>query len=718
MLARAPTGHRSYRVHVKRTAGGLGVVAAAVLVALGAVTPTASSAVASTLVPAGTAPAAATGGWADWEPLDGAPGDWSTTVRLPATGFPAATVTSDARGGVGVVSGASSWLGPATPPGEVFGSSRGQAYLNLRPQADRADAPSTTTYTFERPTPGGGWAFVLGDIDADRAVVTALGADGRELTAGELGWQGGFNYCGGAGSPSCVGDPADVATWDPGTQELAGNAAAADTAGAAGWFRPTTPVASLTVTFFRRAGFPVYQTWFASLGRDVAGTVRLVDAAGTPQGVLPDARLTLFAADGTEIATTTSDASGQYGFDGVTAAPGYRVELTDLPEAGELHPHGLVAVGERVADEIDLREADATGVDFAARDVVPVAVSGTVLTDDGDPVAGATVTLAPVGGGAVLTAVTDSTGAYLVDRVGQDGVVGLPQQYTFALSGLPEGFVVGSAPDPVTVRPGQEEPSTGNDFVVRAPASVSGTVTSGGEPVAGVVVRIDGEGGAAGTTTGADGTYRFEDVLPGDHTVTVEAPDGYRPDGPDARDVTVGRDDVTGVDFALVTPGAVGGTVTDPAGEPVGGVTVTVTGPDGAVERVTDAEGGYFVGDLPQGDHTVAVTVPDGCAAEVTERTVTITAAGESLLAEDFVVACGPEPSASPSPSATGSPSAGPTGGPSPEPGPGPGGPDRGDLAATGAMVGSVALAAAVLAGVGVGLVRASRRIPPPPSGR
>ena len=681
------------------------MVAAAVLVALGAVTPTASSAVA--------APAVTTG-WAEWEPLDGAPGDWSTTVRLPAVGFPAVTVTSDARGGVGVVSGASTWLGPATPPGEIFGSGRGRQYLNLRPQADRPDAPSTTTYTFERPTPGGGWAFVLGDIAADRAVVTALGADGRELTAGELGWQGGFSYCGGAGSPSCAGGPADVAAWNPETQEVTGNAAAADTAGAAGWFRPTTPVASLTVTFFRRAGFPVYQTWFASLGRDVAGTVQLVDAGGAPQGVLPGARLTLFAADGTEIATTTSDASGQYGFDGVTAAPGYRVELTELPEADELHPHGLIAVGERVADEIDLREADATGVDFAARDVVPVAVSGTVLTDDGEPVPGATVTLAPVGGGTVLTAVTGSTGAYVVDRAGRDGPGVLPRQYTVALSGLPEGYAVGSGPDPVTVRPGQEEPSTGHDVVVHAPASVSGTVTSGGEPVPGVVVRIDGAGGAEGTTTGADGTYRFEDVLPGEHTLTVEAPDGYRPDGPEARDVTVGRKDVTGVDLALATPGAVGGTVTGTAGEPVPGVTVTVTGPDGAVEQVTDAEGGYFAGDLPQGDHTVAVTVPDGCAAEVSERTVTVTAAGESLLAEDFVVACGPGPSASPSPSATVAPSAAPTGDPSPGPTPAPSGPDRGDLAATGAMVGSVVLAAAVLAGVGVGLVRASRRVPSP----
>ncbi|MCP2263235.1 Carboxypeptidase regulatory-like domain-containing protein [Promicromonospora thailandica] len=676
----------------------------AVLVTLAAVLPTT------------TTSAATTAGWADWEPLTGSAGDWATTMRLPAGGFPSATVTSDSRGGVGVISGASTWLGPATPPGEVFGSSRDQPYLNLRPQADRPQAPSTTTYTFERPTPGNGWAFVLGDIDADRVVVTALAADGRELAGGELGWQGGFNYCTAAGSPSCTGDPADVPSWDPQTHELIGNAAAEDTAGAAGWFRPTTPIASLTVQFFRRSGFPVYQTWFASLARDIAGTVDLVDAAGTPQGVLPGATLTLFGPDGTELATTTSDASGQYGFPGYTAASGYRVELTDLPEGGEEHPYGLVAYGDREITAIDLRDADATDVDLAARAVVPVAVSGTVLTDDGEPVAGATVTLAPVGGGVPLTAATDSTGAYLVDHVGWDAVNGRPQEYAFVLGDLPEGYVAGTVPENLTVEVDQEEPSTGNDFVVRAPASVSGSVTSGGEPVAGVVVTLEGPDGTVGTTTAADGTYRFEDVLPGDVTVGIEVPDGYRADGPLTQDVTVGGADVADVDFALTTPGAVGGTVTDGAGDPVPGVTVTVTGPDGPVELVTDAAGGYFAGDLPPGEHTITPTVPEGCAADVSERTVTVTAAGESLLAEDFTVTCdtqepSPGPSPSPDPGAGPGPSAGPSPGPSPGPEPVPGGPaDRDGLAATGAAVASISLAAAVLVAVGVAMIRTSRR--------
>ncbi len=689
---------------VKHTPARLGVLAAAVLAALCAV------------VPAMSASAETSAGWAEWDPLTGSAGDWSTTVRLPAGGFPAATVTSDSRGGVGVISGASSWLGPSTPPGDVFGSSRDRQYLNLRPRADRPTTPSTTTYTFERPTPAGGWAFVLGDIDADRAVVTARGADGRLLTGAELGWQGGFNYCPGTGSPSCAGAPEDVPTWNPTSGELLGNAGAADTSGASGWFRPTAPIVSLTVEFYQRSGFPVYQTWFASLARDITGTVQLVDTGGAPQGMLPGAGLTLFGPDGAELATATSDQSGQYIFPGYVAAPGYRVELTTLPEADDDHPFGLVPSGERVVDEVDLSTADATGVDFAARDVQPVAVSGTVLTDDGTPVPGATVTLTPVGGGAPLTGVTSSTGEYLIDDVGWDADGDQPQDYTFAVTGLPEGYVTATAPDGITVAVGQEEPSTGNDFVVRAPASVSGTVTAGDEPVAGVVVTSAGPDGTVSTTTGADGTYVFTGARPGDHTVRVTPPDGYRADGPDARDVTVAGEDVVDVDFALSRPGSIGGTVTDDVGDPVPDTTVVVTGPGGSITLATDAVGGYFTGGLAPGDYVITLTVPAGYAAEVVERTVTVTSAGENWLEEHFPVVAVPVPVPSPTP--TTSPSATTEPSPTPEPSAGPA-PDTGSdgsdggkpdgLAATGATVGSIGLAAAILVALGVALVRASR---------
>ena len=678
------------------------------------------------VVPAMSASAESGPGWAEWDPLAGSAGDWSTTMRLPAGGFPAATVTSDSRGGVGVISGASTWLSGATRPGEVYGSSKGREYLNLRPLADRPTSPSTTTYTFERPTPSAGWAFVLGDIDADRAIVTARGPGGRLLTGTELGWQGGFNYCTAEGAPSCPGRAEDVPVWDPSTGELVGNAAAADTAGAAGWFRPAAPIASLTIEFHQRSGFPVYQTWFASLTRDIAGTVGVVDPTGAPQGVLPGATLTLLGPDGVVLDTATSDESGQYIFPGYVAAPGYRVELTKLPEADDAHPSGLIPYRDQVVRDVDLAPADATGVDFAARDIQPVAVRGTVLTDDGDPVPGATVTLMPVGGGMPFTAVTSSQGEYLIDDVGWATVVNRPQEYTFALGDLPDGHVTATAPGGLTVAVGQEEPSTGNDFVVRVPPSLSGTVTVGGEPVAGVVVLRSGPGGTVSTTTAADGTYVFTGVSPGEHMVRVTPPAGHRADGPATRDVGVAAEDLVGVDFALTRAGSIGGTVADADGVPLPDVTVTVSDAGGQITLATDAVGGYYVGDLSPGDYRVTLTVPDGYTADVTERSVVVTTAGENWLGEHFAVAGVPSPTPSPAPSSAPSPAPSPapsaaigaSEGPMPQPSAGPapgaagadaGGPDTG-LAATGATVGSIGMAAAILVGLGVALVKASRK--------
>src|SRR5690606_28044800 len=147
-----------------------------------------------------------------------------------------ASVTSDSRAGqVGVISGASTWLSEGTPVGAKYGTSRNSPYLNLRPKADNASSPSTTTYSFDRPTPASGWAFVLGDIDADAIRLSGVTASGAALTAAGLGFQGGFNYCadGVAGKPSCTGAADDVPTWDPDALTLTGNAAALDTSGAA-----------------------------------------------------------------------------------------------------------------------------------------------------------------------------------------------------------------------------------------------------------------------------------------------------------------------------------------------------------------------------------------------------------------------------------------------------------------------------------------------------
>ncbi|MBS1907707.1 MAG: carboxypeptidase regulatory-like domain-containing protein [Actinobacteria bacterium] len=628
------------------------------------------------------APASAATGtpWADWTPLQGTGGAYSGSVQIASPQLKA-DYTSDSLGGsVGVFNGDSVWLAASTDVGAKYGSSRDQQYLNLRPRADNATSPSETTYTFAHPTPTANWTFVLGDIDADQVRITALGPDGRTLTAAQLGFRGGFNYCapGLAGKPSCTGDAADVPSWDPATTTLTGNAAAADTSGAAAWFEPNAPISSLTFAFTRRAGFPVYQTWFAAITRTISGTVTDTTAGTPSDGTV----VRLIGSDGTVLGEATTSADGPYAFPDVLATGGYRVEIT--PPAGK--------ISDQPARAVDVTDGDGTA-DFTVRDIVPVPVSGAVRDQHGNPIAGATVTLD--GGRTVVTA---ADGTYLLDDV----AVG---QHTVTIT-APDGYTVVSSPEPFTVPAGVETPITGQDFVLQALPTLSGTVTAVGTGVGGVVVTASGPGGTVQAVTAADGTYAFPRLPAGEYTVSVEAPQGYVVSGAASRSETVAADDVTQVDFALARLGSVSGAVTDDGGSPIANARVTVNGSDGPRVVTTGDDGGYALGDLPAGDYVITVTVPDGyTGATPASRSVTITDAGELVDAQDFVltpVAVTPTPTPTPTPTVT------PT--PTPTPTPAPGGTGGGSLPPTGADPLPALGAASVLLLAGTFLVLAVRR--------
>jgi hypothetical protein len=190
----------------------------------------------------------------------GGSGAFTGTMGDLGTGFPPATFTSDATGatGVEIQSGAGTWLPASTPFGAVFGSSQGQPYASVRYAASQT--PSTTTFTFSSPTPTSGWGFTLGDIDADAVTVSATDAAGDPVPIAGLGFEGTFNYAGNA----------DLPTWDAGTGTLTGSGS--DTTGAAGWFRPTAPLRTLTFVFSVQTGFPIYQVWFAAQEQAVTTT--------------------------------------------------------------------------------------------------------------------------------------------------------------------------------------------------------------------------------------------------------------------------------------------------------------------------------------------------------------------------------------------------------------------------------------------------------------
>lgn len=277
------------------------------------------------VAPWAAAPAFAASGsdYGTWSPLIRA-----QTMDIPVNGFPAAAVHTNSTTAP-VLSGKSAFLNASTPVGARYGSSQNKPYVNLRTAL--LGAPSTTTLTFDRPTPAGTWAFTLGDVDADRVVVAAHGADGKPLTTAELGWQGSFNYCQGTPKPlSCLGSGpfTDQPVWNPATSTLVGTGT--DTSGASGWFQPLVPVTSITLTFSVQTGIPIYQLWTSSLAADISGEVAAT--CGTPTGT----RLTLRHEDGTAVTgvdgaplTTVVAADGSYRFADVAPGP-YRVTLDAL----------------------------------------------------------------------------------------------------------------------------------------------------------------------------------------------------------------------------------------------------------------------------------------------------------------------------------------------------------------------------------------------------
>ncbi|WFR66163.1 carboxypeptidase-like regulatory domain-containing protein [Curtobacterium flaccumfaciens] len=380
-----------------------------------------------------SASAATAGHWGTFT-LSGSSKDYTGTMTLP--GFPDTTFTSNSRQST-VVSGASTWQGPSTGPGAAYGSSRNHTYVNQRPNADSPNpaSASTTTYTFADATPGGSWSFVLGDIDADQATISATVQGGGAATAADLGYQGSYNSCSSvaAGGWSCPADPGgvpagqDTPTWDAATRTLTGNAASNDTSGATAWFSPTVSLTSLTISYQQRSGFPVYQTWFANRTAAITGTATL---DGTP---IPGTVVTVTAPGG-EVFTTTTGSSGEYTFPELTQQAGYTVTITPPPGA-QTDP------ATPATQTVDLVDPAGGGVDGTA-DFRFTSPSGTssvigVVTDGHNPVANVPVTITdPSAPGNPIETTTNDAGVYTGS--------GLPPNSTVEVS------VDGGAPVTVT----------------------------------------------------------------------------------------------------------------------------------------------------------------------------------------------------------------------------------------------------------------------------
>jgi hypothetical protein len=549
-----------------------------------------------------TATAATTPSWGTFALTANTARAYTGTMDLD--GFPATTFTSTARQAT-VVSGASTWQGPSTPPGARYGTSRGESYLNLRPARDQPNAAdaSVTTYTFDKSTtmPVGAWSFVLGDIDADQATVSAVTTTGAQATPAQLGFQAAYNSCstvspGGWSCPRTTDDPnpgTDVPRWDAASTTLIGNAAASDTSGASGWFTPTVALRSLTITYQQRSGFPVYQTWFAVAKASLSGTATL-DGAAYPGATVEVRR------GGELVGTATTGADGSYTVPGLARSDDYVVTITA--------PSGATGAATRNAS---LAGGDATGADFAFTSPTGTAsVVGTVVssTDPGVPVAGVPVTLTNTTDPSdVTTVVSNGSGDYAVG--------GLDPQTSYDVT------APGAIAQTVTTGPAATTPAPAPDLSVPTSA-VRGSATLDGSPYSGAPMTITDTAGnvIATTTTDVTGAYTFPAVAQEtDYVVTITGPTGAN--GATSASATVVTSDVAVPRFTFTTPPPAtvtgSGSVQDTTGAPVAGVPVTITPTGGGtpITATTAADGTYSAAGLVPG---TAYTVTAPGAAPVT----------------------------------------------------------------------------------------------------
>ena len=374
-----------------------------------------------------------------------------------------------------------------------------------------------------------------------------------------------------------------------------------------------------------------------------------------------DITVELIGADGSVVATTKTDADGNYSFTGLDAGT-YTVKVTKAGEIAELtqteDPDGTK---DNASGAITLNADNPVRENVNFGYIKKHAISGNVYLDQnrdktkntGDiDLSGVTVKLLDKDGNVVGTTTTDKDGNYSFTGL-NDGTYTVQVDKTGPLADKeqtedPSGKT-DSRSQAITFT--RTDPDVTNvNFGYAEDYTVSGTVykdkdrsesLNNSEPgVDGITVNLLGEDGqvVATTTTKADGTYSFSKLPAGKYTVKVEPSDLLKsyeqtedPDG--TKDHTSGvvqvnhdNPSVENVNFGYAPNFAINGTIyrdgdrDGKKGDTEGrysGVTVQLLDKDGKVitTTTTDKDGKYSFEHLPDGTYSVKV-VKDGALTD------------------------------------------------------------------------------------------------------
>lgn len=352
----------------------------------------------------------------------------------------------------------------------------------------------------------------------------------------------------------------------------------------------------------------------------LTGTVRV---SGAPaQGAM--VRVQDPSSSGAEVSTTT-DAAGAFTLEGVPLGNA-RVYVETLDG------NSLVRFVEVDAESRTGRLDVSLGTSR---------VRGRVLGSNGQPVAGAwvTVEITSTGAGDVWSRTkaqkTTTTEGTWEARGLEAGT------YVLRVNGGEHAQHLG---EPWTLAEGESRDL--GDVRLLAGASLSGRVTNDqGAPVEDATVSLQDAQGRpvfnfSLSTTGSDGRYTVHGLLPGTYTVRFEA----RGLSPDERPATVTAAGGT-VDGVLTRGGALSVLAEDAAGRPVAGGRVVLTNARGETVqrtlslvnlfdgegRTTDAEGRVTVSDLAAGAYRVSVQ-KDGYEADGEPAAASVTAGGTTAV--------------------------------------------------------------------------------------
>ena len=304
-------------------------------------------------------------------------------------------------------------------------------------------------------------------------------------------------------------------------------------------------------------------------------------------------------------ATTTTGSGGNFAFSGVEAGT-YTVTISGFPEDATF---AQVTQSATIASDGQNVQLNFAGEYIRSSAVVGNVVAADAMMSGGDgqpeTLVGVTVTL---GGEHAMgeTMETGESGTFMFTglRAGT---------YTVTISDFPEDISFETVSVEVEVEVGEVGHADFTGHYIRTSA-VEGQVIIDGEGLQGVLVTLVGGPSEENftMTSDADGMYRFEDLRPGDYTVSISDFDTRDYEfAATSQDVSVDLDETGTVSFTgvLLRTSGISGRVSV-EGMGLDNIAVTLSGAADA-STMTDAGGQYSFAGLAAGDYTVSIAVDD-----------------------------------------------------------------------------------------------------------